>query len=94
MAAIQNSYGKPDPVEPYVAKIVKLNLHPNNKIPNLELQVKIEGRDRTVSLPLYALQEFGIGGPAAVEELRGLRMALERIASTYPSSASEPSETG
>ena len=45
----------------------------------LELQVNIEGQDHAVLLALDALNDYGLSGPAAVKELRGIRLALESL---------------
>lgn len=42
----------------------------------LELQVNIGGQPHKVWLSLGALQDQGVSGPAAAEELRGIREAL------------------
>lgn len=46
----------------------------------LVLKVKIEGQHRTFLLRLDALEGRGLLGPAAVEELRGIRIAVEALA--------------
>ncbi len=74
-----NNYGKPSPTEPPVAKITRINRPPGSS-PSLELQVSIGGLDHKVLLPLDALEDRGLSGPAAVEELRGIRAALEALA--------------
>ena len=73
---------RPSPSEPPLAKIVKVNRTHGRRpesTPSLELQVNIEGRDHDVWLPLGALEENGLSGPAAAEELRGIRAALEEL---------------
>ena len=90
--SVQSHYGRPDPAEPPIAEIRKV-YRPANRNAALELQVKIEGRDRTILLTLDALEGHGLSGPAAVEELRAIRVALERIADAL-SQGTESHSTG
>ena len=62
---VQTHYGRPDPAEPPIAEIRKV-YRPANKTAALELQVNIEGRNRTVLLTLDALEGHGLSGPVAV----------------------------
>ena len=77
--------GKPKPAEPPEAKITnvirpKTKVGPRGSSPYLELQANIEGRTRTFALTFDALLSHSIAGPVAVEELRGIRVALEALA--------------
>ncbi len=45
----------------------------------LELQVRIAGQDRKFLLALDALEDHGLTGPAAAEELREIRQTLGGI---------------
>ena len=64
----------PDPAEPPIAKIVGINR--TGPSPSLELRVKIRDQDHDALLLLDALEDYGLSGPAAVEELRAIRVAL------------------
>ena len=79
MNGIPSGRGRPDSAEPLKAKITNL-IYKAGSSPYLELQANIGGRDHTISLSLDDLQCHGIGGPAAVEELRGIRTAIEDLA--------------
>ena len=86
--AVQDHYSAiPAATEPPKAKIVRFNR--NQSTPSLELQVNIEGRDHVFALPLDALQEYDVSGPAAVEELRQIRVTLERLAEKLSAPAPE-----
>ena len=78
MMSVQSKYDRQGPMEPPVAEIIQVN-RPPDKTSILELRVNIEDRDQLVALPLGALEEFGLTGPAAVEELRAIRVALENL---------------
>ena len=71
-------YGKPEPNEPYEPKSIAAN-KVSGSVRSLVLLVNIEGRDRKISLSIDALEEYGLSGPAAVEELREIRKALEGL---------------
>ncbi len=73
------TYGNPGPTEPPEAEITQIIEKRGGKRA-LELQVNIEGQHRTFLLTLDALKGYGLSGPAAVEELRGIRAALEALA--------------
>ncbi|MXY42007.1 MAG: hypothetical protein F4160_05265 [Rhodospirillaceae bacterium] len=75
----EGGYGKPGPAELPMAEVVRISGSPKGS-PTLELRVNIEGRDRRFLLTLSALEGHGLSGPAAVEELRAIRAALEKIA--------------
>ena len=47
--------------------------------PCLELRVNIGDQDQRVLLAVDAIANHGMSGPAAVAELQGIRMALEKI---------------
>ncbi len=79
MSPLQPTYDKPGPAGPPVAKITRINRSPGSR-PTLELQVNIGGQDCDIVLPLDALEDRGLSGPAAVEELRAIRAALEDLA--------------
>ena len=72
----------PGPAEPPEARIVNINRAQGRRpksSPSLELQVNIGDRDHAISLSLDALDSYGLSGPVAVEELRGIRIALEDL---------------
>ena len=78
---VQNKY--PNDSRQLTAKVVKLSQSrisatgsKDEKSQALELQVNIEGQDHDILLPLDALNDYGLLGPAAVAELRGIREAL------------------
>lgn len=79
MTAIKNGY-RPKPGEPPEAEIIGVAETRRGKS-CLVLQVKIEGRDQELALTFDALQGYGLSGPAAVEELRRIREAVEALAS-------------
>ena len=82
MNPVQTDYKHQGPAEPAKAKIIKVNRNESQRpesTPSLELQVKIEDQDHDVWLSLDALEENGLSGPAAVEELRRIREALEEL---------------
>ena len=77
-----DSPGRPEPAEPPMATITggfEVRRGSRGKRV-LELQVNIAGRDRAIWLTDDELASYGLSGPAAVDELRGIRAALERIA--------------
>ena len=75
---VQSSYqSHPGSAEPPEAKIVGINRTESSSY--LELQVRIGDRDQSVSLPLDALEDRGLSGPAAAEALRGIQSALEEL---------------
>ena len=80
MSVIQTKY--PNDSRRPIAKVVGIS--PTRSSPTLELQVNIEGRDHNILLPLDALQDHGVTGPAAVVELRGIRLALEALGNIVP----------
>ena len=80
MTTVQTDYGPPDPAEPYKPHTIEEN-RVSGELRALVLRVNIAGRDRNVELTVGALQDHGLSGPAAVEELRGIRVALEDLAS-------------
>lgn len=85
--AIQDRYSiHPSAAEMPKAEIVSVN-QGNGSSSTLELRVNIEGQDRGVLLPLDALEGHGLSGPAAVEELRRIRVALERLVERLPATA-------
>ena len=69
----------PDPTEPYEATSVEVYRGSDRSMLGLEIRVNIEGRDRRVLLRLDALANHGLSGPAAGEELRGIREAVESL---------------
>ena len=77
MTAIKNGH-RPGPSEPYKPDAVKPILGSDGK-KALEPKVSIEGRPRGVLLSPDALEDFGLTGPVAVEELRGVRPELSRL---------------
>ncbi|MDE0488553.1 MAG: hypothetical protein OXI07_05100 [Gammaproteobacteria bacterium] len=79
MTGIQNGY-RPGPAEPYTPHKIEEVRDKSGALKSLVLQVKIEGRHHRVSLSTDVLRDFGLTGPAAAEELRGIRAALERLA--------------
>ncbi len=79
MNAFQSSYDRPGSAKPYEPESIELVTATDGRS-HLELQVKIEDRLRSVKLTLDALQDHGLSGPAAAEELRKIRKAAERIA--------------
>ena len=63
-----------------VAKVVMLS-PPRRKLnATLELQVNIGGQDHNILLPLDAIREYDVGGPAVVAELRQIRESLNAFA--------------
>ena len=80
MSVVQTEY--PNDSRRPIAKVVGIS--PTRSSPTLELQVNIEGRDHNILLPLDALQDHGVTGPAAVVELRGIRLALEALGNIVP----------
>ena len=96
MNPTQTSYGSQGPAEPAKAKIIKVNRNEGRQpesTPSLELRVKIEDQDHDVLLPLGALEENGLSGPAAVEELRRIRTALEELVLVMKSRGTESRST-
>ena len=82
MNPLQTGYESQGPAEPAKAEIIKVNRNESRRTestPSLELRVKIEGQDHDVWLSLDALEENGLSGLAAVEELRRIRTALEEL---------------
>lgn len=84
MATVQDKY--PNDSRRLTAKVVRLSQSgisaPGSKVgqtEGLELQVNIEGQDHDILLPLDALNDYGLTGPAAVAELRGIREALVNL---------------
>ena len=89
MSVIQTKY--PDDSRPLTAKVVGLSQSgisatgsKDEKSQALELQVNIEGQDHDILLPLDALNDYGLLGPAAVAELRGIRQALQALCNIVP----------
>ena len=78
MNGIPSGRGRPEAAEPPKA-IIKNLIRKAGSSPDLELQVNIGGRDYRLVLPHDALRDHGIEGPAAVEELRGIRTAIEGL---------------
>ncbi len=76
---IKNGH-RPKPAELPRAKIINYNPASPGSSATLELQVNIEGQDHSILLPVDALNNHGLSGPAAVEELRGIREALDAFA--------------
>ena len=75
-----DSPGRPDPdANPTATVVRKIRGSPKGS-PALELQVSIVGRNRTFLLLLDELASHGLSGPEAVEELRGIRVAVEKVA--------------
>ena len=79
MTLIQNGH-RPKRTELPKAKITGINR--NRSSVSLALQVKIEDRDHDVLLPIDAIEGYGMTGPAAVEEIRTIRMAIVALAET------------
>ena len=79
MNGIPSDRGRPDAADPPKA-IFKNLIRKAGSSPDLEIQVSIGGRDYSIVLPHDDLRDHGIGGPAAVEELRGIRTAIEDLA--------------
>ena len=69
----------PDPVEPYKPNTIRAVEAPDGRRA-LELRVNIAGRDRTIVLTNDELEGHGLSGPAAVDELRAIRVAVEALA--------------
>ena len=89
MANLMARTSRPGTSELPQAKIVNINRAQGRRpksSPSLELQVNIEGRDHAVALSLDALEDHGLSGPAAAEELRGIRAALEELVQVLKSS--------
>jgi len=79
-SAFQDSFQQyPDESPIPEAKVLRIIRGSPKESPALELQVKIGGRDRKILLRLDALEEFGLSGPAAVEELRKIRRSLDDL---------------
>ncbi len=96
MNPVQTDYKHQGPAEPAKAKIIKVNRNESQRpesTPSLELQVKIEDQDHDVWLSLDALEENGLSGPAAVEELRRIREALEELVLVMKSRGTESRST-
>ena len=96
MNPVQTHYERQGPAEPVKAKIIKVNRNEGRQpesTPSLELQVKIEDQDHDVWLSLDALEENGLSGPAAVEELRRIREALEELVLVMKSRGTESRST-
>ena len=96
MNPVQTRYGGQGSAEPAKAKIIKVNRNEGRipeSTPSLELRVKIEDQDHDVWLSLDALEEIGLSGPAAVEEIRLIRMALEELVLVMKSRGTESRST-
>ena len=74
MSRIKNGF-RTEPTEPYKPHTITED-RVGRELRALELLVNIEGLDRRVELSVGALKDHGLSGPAAVEELRGIRAAL------------------
>ena len=83
MSVVQTTYPNDSrPAKPLIATIIGEAETPDGR-QALELQVSIEGQDRTVLLMLHALEDHGLSGPAAVAELRGIRKLLETLSARW-----------
>ena len=79
MNAIRDG-GRPDPTEGFMLKYVSLS---NVRgVQALELQARIDGRDRKFWLSLDDLRAHIPTDPAVAEALRGICQRLDRIAET------------